>query len=1377
MLRYRNLGLTILSLLSVGIVSAQSPQSYKFELLDVNQGLSHGQVNSILKDSHGYLWFGTSSGLNLYNGYSIQTFTYDPRDTASVSATDILDLFEGPEGNLWISTTNGLNIYDHATQSFSQDLSAYFDAYDLPNANVEYIMQAPDNSFWFLSTGAGLTRYNPVDQSSVHFTQSSVKHRISSGDVAAIQPAPEGNIWVVHRNGLIEEIDPNSLSVVKVYNGLNQIFGQIQQNYELAVDGDSDLWIYMPHTSEGVFFLDTSEQRMVNFRTSSTKTKLNTNLVRGVVEASPGVIWIGTDHGGINVIDKETGEVNYIRNQPEVENSLVHNSVYYLYKDNEDIIWVGTYKNGVNFYHKSLKRFEHYRRVSVDAESLPFDDVNRFLEDEKGNLWIGTNGGGLLYFDRQNNKYKQYLSDPEDPNSLSSNVIVSLAMSKDSELLVGTYFGGLNVFDGQKFRHYIHDENEPGSISANNIWELYKDSRDDIWISTLSGGLDRWDQASDQITHFPANTSASDSTLNISFVYAIEEDTSGNIWVAGGGGIDIIDQQTGTINADKPIALNVLSENTITSLHYDRFGRMWIGSQEGLYVYNKGQMRVFTEADGLPHNTIVTIVEDQHHHLWLGTPNGISNLVLATDSDEPQGRFVNYDESDGLQGKVFNENAALGLSSGEIVFGGANGFNIFRPDNLIPNLTVPDIVFTDFQLFNKSLSVGEMYKGRAILPFEINSIDELVLRHNENVFSIEFAALNFIHPTKSEYLYKLEGFDSEWRMADQTRRITYTNLDAGSYSLKVKASNNDGIWNDEGISLNIVVKPPFYATNLAYVIYAVLTILALYITRRLILARERAKYKLEQERREARQMHELDLLKIRFLTNISHEFRTPLSLIIAPLDRLISTYGSADQKQFLMMKRNAKRLLNLVNQLLDFRKLEVDTIELNKSDGNIIKFIHESVHSFADLSENKRISLSFKADREDLFVSFDMDKLEKILFNLLSNAFKFTPENGRVDVSVTCMDMAESPEPQKLVSIVVRDNGIGIPEEKQRNVFERFFRNDTPGSVVNQGSGIGLSITREFVQIHGGTIELESAPEQGSCFTVRIPLRELHAPAYPEPLERLEQLERDFELIPDEEQKPVGKNGFPLVLLVEDNDDFRFYLKENIGIHYQVVGARHGKEGWQKSLSLLPDLIVSDLMMPEMNGVEFCKKVKEDQRTSHIPFIMLTADTQDDSKLQGLNNGADDYVTKPFNFEILLSRINNLISQHKSLQEAYSRKISIETSEIEITSLNDKLIQEAVRLVEENISNPSFNVELMSRELGLSRAHLYKKMVALTGMTPLEFIRKIRLQRAAQFLKKSQLTVAEVAYKVGFNNRKYFTKYFKQEYNMLPSAFAASQDT
>ncbi|MBL3655604.1 hybrid sensor histidine kinase/response regulator transcription factor [Fulvivirga sediminis] len=1357
----------VLFIVTVFSVHAQAPLPYQFESLNANDGLTHGEVNCVFKDRNGFIWIGTGNGLNLYNGYALKVFRNNPRDSTSLRGNHIEAIFEDPEGKIWIRTQQGISIYDPVLETFHDLGEAELKKYRLPNLEVLDISTYNSDTYWFVNKKGGITSYNTSDKQTTHLTPP----KLATNDVTCLRYNTQGDVWIMHTNGVLQKLDKSSHQVIETYKDLFAQYANMNINYEFMVDSMDDLWIYLLSYGKGVYQYNPTNKSLISYNKSSEKLRLNNDFVIDAVEESPGVIWLGTDHGGINIIDKQKNKVTYIEHHPEVNNSLSHNSIYCLYKDRDNIIWVGTYKNGVNFYHKGIKRFRHYKNLVSEPGSLPFDDVNRFVEDQKGNIWIGTNGGGLLYFDREKNTFKQYKADPNDPKSISSNVIVSMLLDRQHTLWVGTYMGGLNTYNGDDFERFEPDDDDAASISDDNIWELMEDSKGNVWVGTLSHGLDKYNREKKAFEHFQVDTLKTQNSLHSNYILALEEDDNGNIWVGGGNGIDIFNPKSKKVRhiESEPKDSVGLASNTIYCFHKDSKGQIWVGTQQGLHVYGKkgALSKLFTTVDGLPHNTIFTILEDNDHNIWVSTPNGLSHIIVNENGAPLNApKFINYDESDGLQSKVFNENAALKTTDGMLFFGGPNGFNVFDPAEIEVNKDIPEVVFTGFHLFNEKVEVGEKQNGRILLNKALSYTDQVTLKHYENVFSIEFAALNFLHPGKNKYRYKLEGFDKQWRVTS-SHRVTYTNLDPGNYTFRVLASNNDGFWNEKGTSLNIKVRPPFWKTAWAYTVYTLLVLAALYLGRKMMLRRERLKFQIEQERREARQMHELDLLKIRFFTNVSHEFRTPLSLILAPLEKLLGS-GKDDMqsRQLQMIHRNAKRLLNLVNQLLDFRKLEVDTIGLHPSEGNIVRFVEESVKSFSDLSENKNIELTFDSTTSDFFASFDMDKLEKVLFNLLSNAFKFTPEKGKVHVEVSSWDSDKDIEELKVLQIRISDTGIGISKEQQNKIFTRFFRSDTPGSVLNQGSGIGLAITKEFVKIHGGTIHVDSELGKGTVFTVRIPVKVVRQTHQEEkPLEKAN-LSDVIHGIASHTQDT------PLVLLVEDNEDFRFYLKDNLGVHFKILEAQNGKEGWQKALSALPDLIVSDLSMPEMNGMELCEKVKADNRTSHIPFVLLTAHSNNDKKLKGLNVGADDYITKPFNFEILLSRIKNLIQQRQAMQEAFTKKITVETSEVDIISLDDKLIQQAIKVVEENISNPDLSVEMLSRELGMSRTHLYKKMVSLTGKTPVEFIRKIRLQRAAQFLRKSQLTVAEVAYQVGFNNRKYFSKYFKMEYDVLPSTYA-----
>jgi signal transduction histidine kinase/ligand-binding sensor domain-containing protein/DNA-binding response OmpR family regulator len=1323
------------------------------------------------------MWIGTASGLNRYDGYSIKVFQNIAGNSTSINNSDINRLFEDHEGRIWMTTWTGVDVYNSGTETFDHNPNTYLREILIPDGTISDIKKDSKGNFWFIHTSQGLFKYNVETKKTTPFYHNPLDTTsLASNQISTISEDPFGNIWVVHNNGVFEKLDGKTLTVTYRNYYLNKLYNQKVFDYRLTVDSDGDVWLYLADNNQGIFYFNSAERSISRINRNSQELKLNSDIVKGIEQDSKGLLWVAADHGGINLIDKKNLTAQYILNDADDQRSLSSNGVNVLYKDDEAIMWVGTSKEGISYYNENIIRFGLYRRKSSDASSLPFNDVNNIEEDRNGNLWLGTNGGGLIYFNRKTNEFTQYLHDPKNASSLSNNVIVSLYLDRSDKLWIGTYYGGLNCYDGKKFIRYKHDPLNPKSISDDSVWEIFEDSSGNLWIGTLKQGVDVFHAERQEFSHYRVGEP---NSIHSGYISAFMEDSKGNIWIGTGYGIDVLDKRSNRFihylnENDNPKSI---SNNSILSFLEDSRGLIWVGTQGGLNLFDhtNSTFKVYSQEDGLLHNSVLTIEESDDGNLWVSTPHGITNIRVSYKPDvrSVSLQFKNYNESDGLQGRQFNENASLKTITGELVFGGTNGFNIFHPKKIKINPIKPLVKLSDFQIFNKSVGIGESIDGRIILSKSITETKEITLQYNDNVFSIEFVALNFFHPEKSEYKYKLDGFDKDWLMTnDGQRKVTYTNLDPGTYTFHVQASNSDGVWNEEGAKLKISILPPFWKSDAAFIIYIALILGALLLSRQMILARERMKYKIEKERQEAQQLHELDMMKIKFITNVSHEFRTPLTLIITPLEKMLKNVGDQEQKkQYLMIHRNARRLLNLVNQLLDFRRLEVQEVKLNESEGDIVTFVKEAAHSFTDLSEKKHIEFSFHSDIRSLETKFDKDKLEKILFNLLSNAFKFTPSQGRVEVNMNLLEKSE--ERTKWVAIRVKDSGIGIPADKLDKIFDRFFQNELPASMVNQGSGIGLSITKEFVKLHGGIITVESEVNVGSCFTVLIPVVEIHVESAHIDIEKvIESIERESDELSNIAQSAYKK---PILLLVEDNEDFRFYLKDNLKSIYQIIEAQNGKEGLEQALKYLPDLIVSDIMMPEMDGIELCKKVKSDRTISHTPVILLTARTNEEQKMEGFEIGADDYITKPFNFDILQSRIKNLIHQREIFHKDFRKLIEVKATDIKITSMDEKLIQNAIKFVEDKISDADFSVEDLSHELGMSRVHLYKKLLSLTGKAPLEFIRTIRLQRAAQLLEKSQLTISEVAYKVGFNSPKYFAKYFKEEFGMLPSAYMQSK--
>lgn len=1382
-------GLLCLILFSQLHVTAQTSQ-YQFSQLDVSNGLSHNQVNAFLKDSKGFMWVGTMVGLNRFDGYNFKVFKHDAKNKHSLLDNYIVSIAEGPDQKLWLNTRSGLNVYDPVLEQF-EDIKPQLAKYHLPpNSAVEKIYCDRPGSYWFLSIGSGVYHYSSATAKTIHYNhQLNLNTRLFADSVVDFSSDAGANIWLVYNNGCIEKIDKTSGRITYRTKILYNALKAKSQSYSITIDADNDLWLFSTNSTLGAFCINTLDNKLIHYQKVAENNRLSSNIINSIIQDDEGKIWIATDHGGINIIDKKSNEISCLLHRADDSKSLSQNTAI-LYKDNTGIIWAGTFKEGISFYHKNIIKFPLIRHYASDNKSIGTEDIDRLAEDEKGNLWIGTNGGGLIYFDRKTGLFKQFKHNEADPGSLSNDIIVSLLIDKHKKLWIGTYFGGLDCFDGQKFIHYRHSDSDKSSISDDRIWDIYETSSNKILIGTFAGGLNIFDPVKHVFEH-----PYSADKIRSPYISKIIEDHDKNIWVSGYLGVDEILAGSGKsihFSHDESNS-NSLSSNNVNLVFEDSRGLIWIGTRDGLSIWNKKTQKFSSlkKENGLADDVILGMLEDSRKHIWVSTSNGLSEISLNETGSGYRFLFKNYDEKDGLQARSFNTNAAYKTRSGELAFGGPHGFNLFNPSTINSTLDKPVLLFTGFTLFNKEIKPNRAFNGHKILSKSISQTKSIILNHNENVFTIEFAALNFFEPDKMHHQYMLQGFDKDWTTADNsTKQATYTNLDAGDYIFKVRAFSSGKLQDAETISLKIEVMPPFWESHLAYAFYILTLLSLLFYSRRKVIgrlkdefAREQEKLKteraLDDERSEVKRMHELDLMKIKFLTNVSHEFRTPLSLIMAPVDKMLKNAHNKDEVvQINMIKTNARRLLNLVNQLLDFRKMEVQELKLHLSNGDFVAFINEVSTSFTDIAEKKNVSFLFDSEIESLNTSFDHDKIERVLFNLLSNAFKFTPEGGHVSVLLN-LDQVKSTENTKHIELKIIDTGIGVQKEMLDKIFDRFFQSNLTGALLNQGSGIGLSITREFIKMHNGTIVAESEPDQGSCFIVHLAL-----PVISETPAALLFTDSDKLLI----QNPQDGHDLPLVnkigtvvsalkirratvLIVEDNDDFRFYLKDNLKEAFNIIEATNGKDGWHKALALHPDLVVSDISMPQMNGIDLCKKIKSDQRTRHLPVILLTAIIGEESLVKGLEIGANDYLVKPFNFEILMSKIKNLLTLQDTFRKTYKKQLAVHLDELVIASTDEKFLHAVVAYIQDNMQNTGLTVEELSRQMNMSRVSLYKKVLTLTGKSPVEFIRSIRLQKAAQLLEKSLLNINSVCYEVGFNNPTYFTKMFREEFKMLPSEF------
>ncbi|MBB5396604.1 two-component regulator propeller domain-containing protein [Mucilaginibacter sp. AK015] len=1373
--KYRGLVLAVTILFTAANIYAQTNE-FQFSRLDITDGLSHNQVNTILKDSKGFMWFGTLSGLNRYDGYKFKVYKHIEGDTTSLNDDFIVTIAEGPDNKLWIETRNGFNIYDPETDRFSHNTGQYLNSIHVPAMGLTAVKKDRNGNFWFLNASSGLYRYQPSAKKTTRISyRPGLNGSINSNAVVDLASDSKGNIWLVYNKGVLERMSPVNYRV-NYRKQLSPLPPGLNTGYRVFIDAQDDVWAFVPTYSSGVYYLNANQSVFKHIDKGNGPDGLNTNVVSNLIQDDKNRIWIATDHGGVNLLSKQDFKIKYITNREDDTKTIGQNSIILLYKDDTGIIWVGTYKRGISYYHESIIKFPLYTHHLSDPGSLSFSDVNKFVEDRYGNLWLGTNGGGLVYFNRKDGSFKKYLHNAADPASLTNNVIVSMCLDHEQKLWIGTYFGGLDCFDGKTFKHYRHNDAQPGSLSEDRVWSILEDSDNNLWVGTLAGGLNLLDRKTDTFKHYRLKPGDQQS-LYSNYIAALLEDRRKNLWVVTSFGVDVLNRKTNKfmhyIHDDKNP--NSVVNNNTNNILEDSSGLIWISTREGISVLDpiKQKFTNITHKDGLPDNTVIELREDDNHNIWASTPNGLSNIIVTRGANKISFRFINYNERDGLQGREFTANASYKTRSGEMIFGGGNGFNIFKPVSLRTSRNVPPLVFTDFQVFNKSIAVGEKVYGKVILTNAIANTTSVVLKHNENVFGVEFAALNYFDADKVKFEYSMQGFDKNWITADNvTRKVVYTNLDAGDYTFKVRASN-PGFWASKEIALHVTILPPWWKTTVAYLLYALAFVGALFYLRHRGIQKIRAQFLLEKEREETQRLHELDLMKIKFFTNVSHEFRTPLSLIMAPVDKIIKQTQEPDiQKQLLLVNRNAKRLLNLVNQLLDFRKMEYQELKLHTRPGDIIGFVSELAHSFTDVAEQKGIRFVFDAEVDEFHTTFDHDKIERIMFNLLSNAYKFTHEGGHVSLLMYFKNGDDILQHQLEIKVI--DTGIGIRNDKLDRIFEPFFQNDLPGSMLNQGSGIGLSITREFVRLHGGEITVESEFNQGSCFTVLLPLQALDKGLFTDTPVLLQHagdaiLNIDSQKTVTTRELRDGKK--PTVLLVEDNDDFRFYIKDNLKDAFNIIEAENGKKGWQKALAQHPNLVVSDIAMPEMNGIDLCLKIKSDTRTSHIPVILLTAMAGEEQQLKGLGTGASDYMTKPFNFEILLSKIKNILSQQEYMRKTYQKQVEAKPTEMHVDSPDEVFIKKVLVQIDNNISNPNFSVEELSSEMCVSRYTLYKKILQMTGKTPNELVRQMRLKRAAQLLGTGHLTISQICHKVGFKSQKYFVKTFKAEFNTIPSRY------
>jgi signal transduction histidine kinase/ligand-binding sensor domain-containing protein/DNA-binding response OmpR family regulator len=1345
-------------------------QKVNFTSLKTKDGLSSNTVNAILKDRFGLMWFATEDGLNKFDGTNFTVYKHKSDDPSGIQANDIRALHEDKAGNLWVGSSGGsLSLYDRKNNSFFSFPANTAEGFS--SDVIRAVYSDYTGKIWVASF-SGLDVLDPKTRKIRKFNiQVGPKGAFPAIVINCLYEDSKHRMWIGSNNGLyLYERRTNSFT-----HYANNISDQssLSDNYVSSIveDHAGNLWL---GTRNGLCkLLPNGKVFQVLRHNSKNPNTLSNNIVISIAAGPNNELWVGTD-GGLNIVDIKTGEITIYKPDPRDIYSLTGKSISCIYIDNQGIYWLGAYHGGIDKYDTNLNLFQLKQSNTFDQSGLNASVVTSFAQYQDDEIFVGTDGGGLNLFNRKTELFKRFNLPLANGSKLSNISIMNMEITRSQKLYMGTYANGLVVMDlrSEKISQFMHSD-QANALSSNDIFCVKEDRSGKLWVGTNGGGVNVLSSDNKVLVKYcknPKKANEYDYPGN-NFIRFIEEDQNGNIWIGSyGSGIAVFDPLSNQFTVYNKANSKLPNDLTLSVLK-DRAGNIWVGTFSGglsLFDRKAGQFISFSEKDGLNNATVYAIVEDMQGRIWVSTNKGISGFEPKTK------KFTNYTIYNGVQNNNFVLGAGFGSSDGEIYFGGADGFNYFNPQYFKKNKNLAPVLFTDLKISNTSI----LASADGPIKEHISVVKDVYLDYKQN-FTLSYVSVNYTAPEQSRYTYKLEGFDNDWIDAGNSKSVSYTNLDPGDYVFHVKASNNDGLWNTAETTIKIHVRPPFWRTIYAYLFYVLAISGTLFYIRHrgiqklklkfaMVQEKMKTEQRIEEERKEAERLRELDQLKIKFLTNLSHEFRTPLSLIMGPVDKLLNEKRQEEIAAPLgMIKRNARRLLNLVNQILDFRKMEDQELRLNITEVDIVAFIKEVLESFNDLSDRKQIQLVFKSQLKYFYTRFDQDKMERILFNLLSNAFKFTPLGGTISLELEKGMLLNHSQDASLV-IKISDTGIGMTKADKDKIFDRFFQAETSAPILNQGSGIGLSIVKEFVKMHGGTISVQSESGLGSSFIIEFPFSTTEA---------AEELTIDFSSVKTSDSETLLNeeltNGMdrPSVLLVEDNEDFRFYLKDSLKSLYKVYEASNGQEGWQKALAHHPQIIVTDITMPYMNGIELCRKVKSDKRTNHIPIILLTALTGEEEQIRGLETGANDYLTKPFNFDILHAKIKNLLALNKTLKDTYTKQIKVQVPEMLIESHSDRLLNKVVLYIEENLNNPRLSVEDLSKHVGMSRGSLYHKILELTGQSPVEYIRSVKLDKATILLEKSDLNVSQIAYMVGFATPNYFAKSFKAKFNMQPSEF------
>lgn len=1333
---------------------------------DLNEGISQLSVMDIYQDSKGYLWFATKNGLNRFNGKEYVIYRREDGNEHSLSGNSIASVTEDQEGYLWVGTNNGLNRIDLNTDRIKR----YNSGVDgLTQSSITKVYSDAAGYLW-VGTWGGLYRFNREED---RFERILLDNGLEEISVSALFEDSAGRYWIGTRDKGVYLCD-NQMNIISHFTRESKNMPLNNNNItSIYEDTQKQIWIGSKY---GVNKINLRENEVLSF--TSENSKLSNNTVRCLVEWQ-GKLLVGT-FDGIFALDPESGQIVKVAGYDDINHSLSHYSIYAFCVDHDHTLWVGTFAGGINYLNKFTNRFVLHR--PEDELNIRTGIYGAITYESPSNLWIATEGYGLLNYNYQTNTSHYYLIDPSAHFAFNTNIIKSV-FYEDGYVWCGTTKGEIYKFNIRTKTFSLYHK-YPVEYS---IYSIIRDRKGNLWVGGASTEFGLTCFVNDRlVTTFTNNV---DEPFYLSNVRCVLEEEDGVLLLGSTADgllrFDTNKKQLTKYSNEATVESYRIPNNYISAIVRTKSGEIWVSTYGGgIFQFDKTEhvKRVMTARDGLLDNNICSLVESSDRKLWMSTVNG---LIMF---DPVGGEVRNYHRHNGIDIREFTLHSGIALPDGNLCFAGSNGFVTFQVAAMDKNENIPSVVLEQLSVNNQPIEVGD---ESGVLDKVLDSMDTIRLLYNENNFSITYQALNYIYSTQNQYAYKLEGYDTDWNYVGGRNSAFYTNLSPGKYVFHVKGSNNDGVWNEQGRSLTIIVQPPLWRTWYAYLFYIIALAVISYAILHYVNIKRNLEAGLKLKQLEKQKQEEFHEAKIRLFTNFSHELRTPLMLIITPFEELVKRVDIPVElhDKLSIIYKNAQKLLLLVNQLMDLHKNQAGSLDLKVSEGDVCEYIKEIYYAFNQIALTNEVKFSLNCTPKTINAWFDKSLLEKVVFNLLSNAFKYTPSGESVTMEVSekswngldakQTDGLYKDENANYLVLRVKDSGKGIEEGEVDKIFTPFYQIPETSGINLSGTGIGLSLVYTIVQLHRGVIYVDNTERSGACFVVILPISRS---AFSE--DQIENIEFDkiSEVTntddisaslpaPEKVEGPKYK-----ILLVEDDKDVRSYLKKSLEAEYTVIEAADGVRAYEKVVQDFPDLVLSDIMMPKRDGLELCTLIKNDIRVGHIPVILMTARSMVVHIKEGFQAGADDYIVKPFNMDVLQTRIRSLLASREQLKKLYGKRFSPEVMGIEVKSADERFSQKLFDVIEQNISNDKLDVELLCTEIGISRANLYRKLKSITELSPMELIRNKRLEMAAKLLKESEMNVSEIALHLGFNSHSYFSNSFKAFYGCTPTEFVQSKD-